>query len=341
MGGAGERAHSRERAQGRAGRRVRRLILRRFPVDDRRRFRSRDPVRGDGFAELDHLRARVLYLRLPRAVAHARHRVLLGARRGARGRSVAARRAVRRRRRRWREHDDRPRRDDGFRQDRRRSVTGRADQGIFLGRRRHLPRRGWRPPRAQAPRRCGARRGSDPRRHQRFGGQFRRALQRYDRPEPRGAGEGPRKRVRRRRHRSDHGRLRRGARHGDDPRGPDRGERARRGPRQRPLGPGAHAARLGQDQLRPPRVRSGRRRAAQGRALHAARRAAADHQLRRPQPVHRLRRRAPVGRVREGRVAALLGRRDRRRVRLRLRRHQRSRRPLGVQRARRWGLFYR
>ena len=136
-------------------------------------------------------------------------------------------------------------------------------QDVRRGRGRVRARRGLRPGRSQAPlRRAGRRRPRarpDPRHRGQSGWPERRAHRPERRrpagPDPAGAD--------RRRGRPARGGVRRGARHRHRAGRSDRGQRARRGPGRRPVLGSEAAARLGEDEHRPPRGGGGDRRADQ------------------------------------------------------------------------------
>ncbi|KGW02784.1 polyketide synthase PksL domain protein [Burkholderia pseudomallei MSHR4303] len=218
------------------------------------------------------------------------------------------------------------------------AVAGRPLQGLrrFGGRLR--AGRGRRRRRAQAPRRRAARRRSDHRDDHRLGHQSGRQDERHHRAEH---GEPVRARVRRPRpvrHRSGDDPLCRGARHGHEAGRSDRADGARRRVSRAHRADRLLRARFGEEQHRPHVGGRGRRRPAQGAALHAAPHARADAALRRAEPAFRFRR---VAVLCEHRARALGAARrvaaPRSGQLVRFQRHQRASRRRGIRASRRGG----
>ena len=212
------------------------------------------------------------------------------------------------------------------------SPTGRCRTFDCVGR-RHLAGRGRRLHRAQAGGGRRARRRPHPGRHRRGVGVERRAEPRADRTAARGPAAGARARLRPFGRVAGRHRPGRGARHRHGRRRPHRAGDAHRRVLRTGRGARVDDARLGQVADRPHQVRGRHRRHDQGGPRPAPRGAAADAQHRRAergvrpqdQPVRVRRHGPPLGRRRPAR----------RGQRLRLRRVELPRRPVGLHRRRR------
>ncbi|CAB4918243.1 unannotated protein [freshwater metagenome] len=328
LGSARARAHPGQLGQGPPGRRLHRQLVQRLPAHRRQRS-GRAPLRTHRHLHRHRRQPRVVLLRLPRAVDRRRHCLLVVPRGRPPGSAQPAHRRIRSRRRRRGQHAARPADHRGLRSDRC-PRSRRPDQGLLLRRQRHDSLRGRRPRRAQATRGRRARRRSGARCHRRIRHQPGRPLQRTPRAEPRCTGRRTAIRVPRRRHQPVGRGLHRSARHRNHPGRSHRGRRARPRGRPWPRRGQAGTARLGEDQLRTPRICRRRSRFDQGRAGDAGEQTPGVTELRGPQPVHRLRQSTPEGHPGGHRLAAVHRQGRRRHLRFRLRRHQRPRRRTRV-----------